>query len=98
MKRKPDLAEHIERFSARGAGAREKADANRAADPEMAAWLDDMRSMFAAELARVEWPDGRTWGTVQEARVTMNAGGDVMAARRGVARRGEAWQGAARGL
>lgn len=73
MKRKPDLAEHIERFRARGAGAREKADANRAADPEMAGWLDDMRSRFGATLTRVEWPDGRTWGTVREARITMTA-------------------------
>lgn len=47
--------------------------ANRAADPEFAGWLDGMRSRFGATLTRVEWPDGRTWGTVQEARVTMNA-------------------------
>lgn len=73
MKRKPDLAEHIERFRARGAGAREKADANRAADPEMAGWLDGMRSRFGATLTRVEWPDGRTWGTVREVRITMTA-------------------------
>lgn len=46
---------------------------NRAADPEMAAWLDDMRSRFGATLARVEWPDGRTWGTAREARITMTA-------------------------
>lgn len=46
---------------------------NRAADPEFAEWLDDMRSMFAAELARVEWPDGRIWGTVREIRISMSA-------------------------
>ena len=49
------------------------ADRNRAADPEMAAWLDGMRSRFGVTLTRVEWPDGRTWGPEQEARVTMNA-------------------------
>jgi hypothetical protein len=73
MKRKPDLAEHIERFRSRGVGAREKADANRAADPEMAAWLDDMRSRFGATLTRVEWPDGRTWGAKPEKWRTLNA-------------------------
>jgi hypothetical protein len=49
------------------------ADRNRAADPEFAAWLDGMRSRFGATLTRVEWPDGRTWGTVREARITMTA-------------------------
>lgn len=73
MKRKPDLAEHIERFRARGDGAREKADANRVADPEMAGWLDDMRSRFGATLTRVEWPDGRTWGPEPAPTRTMNA-------------------------
>ena len=73
MKRRPDLAEHIERFRARGVGAREKADASRAADPQMAAWLDDMRSRFGATLTRVEWPDGRTWGPEPAPTRTMNA-------------------------
>ena len=73
MKRRPDLAEHIERFRARGAGAREKADANRAADPEFAAWIDDMRSRFGVTLTRVEWPDGRTWGPEPAPTRTMNA-------------------------
>lgn len=73
MKRRPDLAEHIERFRARGVGARENANANRAADPEMAGWLDDMRSRFGATLTRVEWPDGRTWGPEPAPTRTMNA-------------------------
>ena len=48
-------------------------DQNRAADPGMAAWLDDMRSRFGATLVRVEWPDGRTWGPEPEKGRTMNA-------------------------
>ena len=46
---------------------------NRAADPEFAGWLDEMRSRFGATRTRVEWPDGRTWGTVREVRITMTA-------------------------
>lgn len=46
---------------------------NRAADSEFAGWLDDMRSRFGATLTRVEWPDGRTWGTVREVRISMTA-------------------------
>lgn len=65
MRRKPDLAEHIERFSARGVAAKARAtearERNRAADPEFAAWCDEMRRRFDARLVRVQFPDGRTW-------------------------------------
>lgn len=46
--------------------------ANRAADPEFAAWVDGMRARFGATLTRVEWPDGRTWGEADKGR-WMNA-------------------------
>lgn len=45
---------------------------NRAADMEMAAWVDGMRARFGATLTRVEWPDGRTWGEADKGR-WMNA-------------------------
>lgn len=71
------LAAAQARAKARAEAGREATDArkegNRAADPEFAGWLDGMRSRFGATLTRVEWPDGRTWGTVREARITMTA-------------------------
>lgn len=71
------LAAAQARALARAEAGREATDArkegNRAADPEFAGWLDGMRSRFGATLTRVDWPDGRSWGTVREARITMTA-------------------------
>ena len=71
------LASAQARALARAEAGRKAMDArkegNRAADPEFAAWLDDMRSRFGATLTRVEWPDGRTWGAKPEKGRTLNA-------------------------